>query len=247
MKGHRQTSPGNAHLPSRVCPPHLQPCFPYGYGALKKDAFSPSVGASYAVPVRQASACSFLFGFHLTMDTLAVRLAVPPHRARRRLSLPSKRAVPGARQRRGGAEPTPPFFPRPTLEHIPQSRLRQALCLFQHSHRSRFADAHSVECWFTTVRDLRGKRRPDAHYGQHPPCPEALAPILSSPQVTSGGTNGSPIRPEDPKRAPAFRGSISLRLPGTWPSLIIRSNTRAPGWTLRTTPEKPPHPIRDSY
>jgi len=75
----RQTSPGNAHPPSRLCPPHLRPCFPYRYRTLKIMAFSSGTAALYAIPVRQASALpSAAFRFHLTMDTLAVRLTVPP-------------------------------------------------------------------------------------------------------------------------------------------------------------------------
>lgn len=76
-----QTSPGNAHSPSHLYPPHIRPCFPYRYGALKIMAFSPSTTASYAIPVRRASALpAASFRFHLAMDTLAVRLTVPPIR-----------------------------------------------------------------------------------------------------------------------------------------------------------------------
>src|SRR5690625_2215872 len=75
----RQTSPGKTLSPSRLCPPHLRPRFPCRYWALKIIAFSPSVTASYAISVRQASALpAASFRFHLTMDTLAVRLTVPP-------------------------------------------------------------------------------------------------------------------------------------------------------------------------
>src|SRR5690625_2678446 len=75
----RQISPGNAHSPSRLYLPHLRPHFPCRYGALKILAFSPSVTASYALSVRQASALpAASFRFHLTADTLAVRLTVPP-------------------------------------------------------------------------------------------------------------------------------------------------------------------------
>ena len=42
--------------------------------------------ASYVIPVRQASALpAASFRFHLAVDTLAVRLTVPPYRACRRL------------------------------------------------------------------------------------------------------------------------------------------------------------------
>ena len=74
-----QTSPGNAHPPSRLCPPHLRPCFPYRYWTLKLSAFSSSTSASYAIPVRGASTLpAASFRFHLAVDTLAVRLTIPP-------------------------------------------------------------------------------------------------------------------------------------------------------------------------
>ncbi len=74
-----QISPGNAHPPSRLCPPHLRPCSPYRYWTLKILAFSSSTSASYAIPVRRASALpAASFRFHLAMDTLAVRLTIPP-------------------------------------------------------------------------------------------------------------------------------------------------------------------------
>jgi hypothetical protein len=71
----REISPGNAHPPSRLCPPHLRPCVPCKYWALKKFA---RMAASYVIPVRQACALpAASFRFHLAMDTLAVRLTVP--------------------------------------------------------------------------------------------------------------------------------------------------------------------------
>src|SRR5437773_9145435 len=74
-----QTSPGNARSPSRLCPPHLRTSFPYRYRTLKIAAFSSSLHASYAFPVRRASALpAASFRFHLAMDTLAVRLTIPP-------------------------------------------------------------------------------------------------------------------------------------------------------------------------
>jgi hypothetical protein len=46
---------------------------------LKIFAFSSSLAASYAISVRQASVLpAASSGFHLTMDTLAVRLTIPP-------------------------------------------------------------------------------------------------------------------------------------------------------------------------
>src|SRR5438552_3890467 len=74
-----QTSPGNAHPPSRLCPPHLRTSFPYRYRTLKILASSSSLHASYAISVRRASALpAASFRFHLAMDTLAVRLTIPP-------------------------------------------------------------------------------------------------------------------------------------------------------------------------
>ena len=76
-----QISPGNARSPSHLCPPHLLPCTPYRYWALNPFAFSPGMAASYAVPVRRASDLpAASFRSHLAMDTLAVRLTVPPVR-----------------------------------------------------------------------------------------------------------------------------------------------------------------------
>ena len=74
----KQTSPGNAHSPSRLCLPHIRPCFPYRYWTLKIIDFSSSMAASYAIPVRRASVLpAASFRFNLTIDTLAVRLTVP--------------------------------------------------------------------------------------------------------------------------------------------------------------------------
>jgi len=74
-----QTSPGNAHPPSRLCPPHLRTSFPYRYRTLKINASSSSLHASYAISVRQTSVLpAASFRFHLAMDTLAVQLTIPP-------------------------------------------------------------------------------------------------------------------------------------------------------------------------
>src|SRR6267142_2725702 len=74
-----QTSPGNAHPPSRLCPPHIRTSFPYRYWTLKIIASSSSLHASYAISVRQASVLpTASFRFHLAMDTLAVQLTIPP-------------------------------------------------------------------------------------------------------------------------------------------------------------------------
>src|SRR5215813_7790532 len=74
-----QISPGIARSLSRLCPPHLRQSFPCRYWTLKSIAFSSSFAASYAVSVRQASVLlTASSGFHLAMDTLAVRLTIPP-------------------------------------------------------------------------------------------------------------------------------------------------------------------------
>src|SRR6266478_6103993 len=74
-----QISPGNALSPSRLCPPHIRPSFPYRYWTLKIYASSSSLHASYAISVRQTSVLpAASFRFHLAMDTLAVRLTIPP-------------------------------------------------------------------------------------------------------------------------------------------------------------------------
>ena len=54
-KANRQISPGIAHSPSRLCPPHIRHDFPCRYWTLKILAFSSSPDASYAVSVRRAS------------------------------------------------------------------------------------------------------------------------------------------------------------------------------------------------
>ena len=72
-------------LKSRVSgyPPHLRPQFPCKYRALKIIAFLPTVSASYAISIRRASVLPSTYfrpalrRFHLTVDTLAVRLIVP--------------------------------------------------------------------------------------------------------------------------------------------------------------------------
>jgi len=78
-EANRQTSPGITHSLSRLCPPHIRQDFPCRYRTLKIFAFSSSLAASYAIPVRQASVLlTASFRFHLAMDTLAVRLTIPP-------------------------------------------------------------------------------------------------------------------------------------------------------------------------
>src|SRR5438132_3442636 len=53
--------------------------FPYRYRTLSLLALSSSLHASYAISVRRASVLpAASFRFHLAMDTLAVRLTIPP-------------------------------------------------------------------------------------------------------------------------------------------------------------------------
>jgi len=79
LKADIQTSPGNALAPPRLCPLHLRPIIPVRYGTLKILAFLSIMNASYAIPVRRASDLpAASFRFHLTMDTLAVQLTIPP-------------------------------------------------------------------------------------------------------------------------------------------------------------------------
>src|SRR5881394_3284139 len=101
-----QTSPGNAHPPSRLCPPHIRTSFPYRYWTLKIYAFSSSLHASYAISVRRTSALpAASFRFHLAMDTLAVRLMVPPVRSigdfHSQVSAPCRAHVPKGPDRSG--------------------------------------------------------------------------------------------------------------------------------------------------
>ena len=59
--------------------PHLRPCLPDKYRALQILGFSPSMTASHAVSVRRARVLpAASFRFHLAVDTLAVRLTLPP-------------------------------------------------------------------------------------------------------------------------------------------------------------------------
>src|SRR5882724_6505756 len=91
-----QTSPGNAHSPSRLCPPHLRTSFPYRYWTLKILASSSSLHASYAISVRQTSVCLRLPSDSTSRWTPFRPANDSPCRVRRRLSLPSECALPGA-------------------------------------------------------------------------------------------------------------------------------------------------------
>jgi len=67
-----------SHLPSFV-PPHLRTNFPYRYWTLSIFALTSSLHASYPISVRRAGALpAASFRFDLAMDTLAVRLTIPP-------------------------------------------------------------------------------------------------------------------------------------------------------------------------
>src|SRR5690606_9906492 len=104
-----QISPGNAHPPSPLCPPHLRPRLPYRYRTLKIFAFSSSAAASYAVSVRQARALpAASFRFHLAMDTLAVRLALPPVGCAEDFHLQVSAPCRAHKQKKGGGD-FPPF------------------------------------------------------------------------------------------------------------------------------------------
>jgi hypothetical protein len=71
--------PGNALPPSRLCPPHLLPRFPYRYRTSRILAFSSSVNTSYPVSVRRASALpAASLRSYLAIGTLAVQLTLPP-------------------------------------------------------------------------------------------------------------------------------------------------------------------------
>ena len=82
-KANRQTSPGITHSPSRLCLSDIRHDVPCKNWALQIFACSPHRAASIRTPVarhpvRQASALpAASSGFHLAMDTLAVRLTVP--------------------------------------------------------------------------------------------------------------------------------------------------------------------------
>src|ERR1700720_2263978 len=71
--------PGYCALTFTLMPAAYTCSLPYRYRTLKICAFSSSLHASYAVSVRQASVLpAASFRFHLAMDTLAVRLTIPP-------------------------------------------------------------------------------------------------------------------------------------------------------------------------
>ncbi len=75
----QQISPGIAHPLSRLCLSHLRSRLPCRYWTSKILAFLSDVYASYVLPVRQASVSPpASFRFHLAVDTLAVRLMIPP-------------------------------------------------------------------------------------------------------------------------------------------------------------------------
>ena len=90
-------SPGSAHRPSRVCPPHLHRALPDRYWTLKIFAFSSGHVASYPVSVRRARVLLAASSrFHLAVDTLAVRLTIPSVGSSRGLAPPTLRELPGA-------------------------------------------------------------------------------------------------------------------------------------------------------
>ncbi len=104
----RQISPGNALPPPRLCPPHIRSCYPYRYWTLETFDSSSSMNASYAIPVRQASALpAASFRFHLTMDTLAVRLTVPPAGSVEDFNLQVGAPCRAHKEERDGNQPSP--------------------------------------------------------------------------------------------------------------------------------------------
>ena len=71
LAAYPQASPGNAHPPSRLCPPHLRNHLPLRYRTLEIFASSSGGYASYAVPVRRASVLpSASFPPHLAVTQL---------------------------------------------------------------------------------------------------------------------------------------------------------------------------------
>ena len=73
-----EISPGMAHRLPRLCPSHLLPQLPCKHWTLSLIALSSAAAASYVLPVRRTSVLlTASFRFHLAMDTLAVRLALP--------------------------------------------------------------------------------------------------------------------------------------------------------------------------
>ena len=71
--------PGYCALTFPLMPAPYTCLLPYRYRTLKIFAFSSSLHASYEVSVRRTSALpAASFRFHLAMDTLAVRLTIPP-------------------------------------------------------------------------------------------------------------------------------------------------------------------------
>ena len=99
-KANPQISPGNAHPPSRLYPPHLRPHLPCKFWALKSYAFSPDATASYAVSVRWASALPY----RLPSDPASRQAPLPsangsPCRARKGLTPSSGCALPGAQKK----------------------------------------------------------------------------------------------------------------------------------------------------
>ena len=127
---YHEISPGNAHSPSRLCPPHIRPCFPCRYRTLKIIDFSSNTTASYVIPVRQASVSESLFvclpacGFlqptphdaNLGVFATCRPANTSPCRVYRGLAPPSKCALPGAHRVGNGVSPVtshPPGHPVP--------------------------------------------------------------------------------------------------------------------------------------
>ncbi len=108
-----QTSPGNAHRPSHLSPPHLRRSLPYRYRTLKIYDSSSGSYASYAVSVRRGSALPAA-SFRPRLPAFAAEACFggvgrggspcrpancSPCRASRGLAPPSRCALPGAHKK----------------------------------------------------------------------------------------------------------------------------------------------------
>ena len=127
-----KTSPGIAHSPFRLCPPHLRQDFACRYQTLKILAFSSGLAASYAISVRRASVLpAASSGFHLATATLAVRLTIPPAGFVEDFHLQVTAALPGAPSKNEASVSGPRSCttwdsnPPAVLSHKPSGRSQQ--------------------------------------------------------------------------------------------------------------------------
>jgi hypothetical protein len=102
----RQTSPGNAHPPSRLCPPHLRPCSPDRFRASKIIASSPSIFASIRFLFVRPALCPRLPSDSTSRWRHPCRPANrSPYRAGKGLAPSSECALPGKLCQRAGYKP----------------------------------------------------------------------------------------------------------------------------------------------